>query len=194
MYGPDAYLGEAGKRQAEQIGDRIAAFGDEFDVAYTSPLERATTTVLLAAQSFLDADKEIFFMPGLADVTAPGWVGRMLDAPEYDGTGFYHSYKTERYDAVVRRVIDTIDTICTMERGTAVTVFSHRDPLLIARHFLEHPSDPVPPIEKLLDMYGDIDPGHAFRVTLDATGQWRETQLLSGSESEGQARRPEAHF
>lgn len=189
-YGPDARLGENGRNQAKQIGERIARRGERIEAIYTSPLDRTTTTAQLVAEGTLTANDPIYVIGGLAEADAPGWIRRMLGAPHNDDVSFYgEPHSRETYPTVVNRVTEAIDTIVTMEQRGCAAVVSHHDPILIARVHLEHPSISVPPIDDLIRVYGEIGPGQAFRVVLDEDMRWVETEHLTGSEGQLPSRR-----
>jgi serine/threonine-protein phosphatase PGAM5 len=64
-------LTEAGRRQAELTGARLAAMGVHFDTLWTSPLTRARETAAVIARSLAGLTPRL--APELAECTPPTW-------------------------------------------------------------------------------------------------------------------------
>jgi probable phosphoglycerate mutase len=74
---PAVSLGEAGRRQAHALADRLA--GERIDAVYTSPLERAReTAVPIAARIGLEARVS----DAMAEIDFGDWTGRSFDSLE----------------------------------------------------------------------------------------------------------------
>jgi probable phosphomutase (TIGR03848 family) len=128
---PDIHLNEAGQRQAEALGERLAAA--KLRAVYSSPLERAVET----AQAVLKhhPDLELRIEEGLGEVHFGAWTGKRLRklartrlwrvVQGYpSGMRFPQG---ESFHEMQARVVGTLERIAGEHPQSAVAIFSHSD-------------------------------------------------------------------
>lgn len=136
---PGLHLAEAGRRQAEAAGARIARLGG-IAAVYTSPLERARETgAAIARACRLKARLE----PGLNEVQIGRWTGLSLAKvrrkPEWQSvlrhpSGFRFP-DGESFPEMQARVVEALQRLCERHPDQTIVAVSHGDPIKAAVAF-----------------------------------------------------------
>jgi probable phosphomutase (TIGR03848 family) len=128
---PDIHLNETGQRQAEALGERLAAA--KLRAVYSSPLERAVET----AQAVLKhhPDLELRIEEGLGEVHFGAWTGKRLrklartrlwQVVQGYPSGMRFP-KGESFHEMQARVVGTLERIAGEHPQGTVAIFSHSD-------------------------------------------------------------------
>jgi probable phosphomutase (TIGR03848 family) len=128
---PDIHLNETGQRQAEALGERLAAA--KLRAVYSSPLERAVET----AQAVLKRhpDLELRIEEGLGEVHFGAWTGKRLrklartrlwQVVQGYPSGMRFP-KGESFHEMQARVVGTLERIAGEHPQGTVAIFSHSD-------------------------------------------------------------------
>jgi len=143
---PGLHLAEAGRRQAEAAGARIARLGGVVAV-YTSPLERARETGAAIARACRVAAR---VEPGLNELQIGRWTGlsmaQVRRKPAW-GTMLRHPSGFrfpggESFPEMQARVVSALARLCERHPAETVVAVSHGDPLKAAvAHALGVPLD-----------------------------------------------------
>ena len=132
---PGIPLSDEGRRQAEHLGERLAAL--PVAVVYASPIERTTQTAqAVAAHHGL----EVRSLPGVLEADYGEWTGRKLT--ELATTDLWKVVQRapsraafpegESLAAMQARVVAALDRVVADHVGTLVVVVSHADPIKAA--------------------------------------------------------------
>ncbi len=143
---PAVHLNEEGRRQAQALGERLAAF--KLQAVYSSPLERAVET----AQAILSHHPklELQIEPDLGEVRYGQWEGQRIRklARTRLWQVIQHVPSAARFPqgeslrAVQFRVVNVLETIAARHPQGQVAVVSHADVLKVAiAHYAGIPLD-----------------------------------------------------
>jgi probable phosphomutase (TIGR03848 family) len=137
LYGrsQDVHLSEEGRRQADQLGERVAALRPS--ALYTSPIGRcAETAERIAAACRLEARE----LEGLAEIDYGRWTGRSFAS--LARTRLWRRVHRvpssvrfpdgETLAEAQRRIVDALETIVERHPQGLVAVVSHGDPIAMA--------------------------------------------------------------
>lgn len=143
---PAVYLNEEGRRQAQALGERLAAL--KLQAIYSSPLERAVETAqaILAHHSHLELQIE----PDLGEVRYGKWEGQRIR--KLARTRLWqvvqrtpsvaHFPEGESIRTVQFRVVNALEAIATRHPQGQVAIVSHADVLKVAiAHYAGIPLD-----------------------------------------------------
>lgn len=140
------HLSDAGRRQAEAVAERLAAWSTPRDgkdahpriaAIYASPLERTRETAAPIAKSLgLDVQAH----RGLLECDFGEWTGaelkQLFKRPEWATVQRYPSGFRfpggESFTSMQARIADTLAEIAARHRGEAVVAVSHADPIKAA--------------------------------------------------------------
>jgi probable phosphoglycerate mutase len=132
---PGIDLSEAGRRQADALGERFAAL--PVSAVYASPIERTTQTAqAIATRHGLDVQA----LPGVLEADYGEWTGQQLsDLAKTDlwkvvqRTPSRASFPGgESLSAMQARMIAALDAVVVDHAGALVVVVSHADPIKAA--------------------------------------------------------------
>ncbi|MCA0296325.1 MAG: histidine phosphatase family protein [Actinobacteria bacterium] len=135
---PGLHLSDVGRREAEQVAERLS--GLPLAAVYTSPLERARETAEpTAAATGLTPVEE----PGLLECDTGEWTGLSLAslARRAEWRAVHASPSTFRFPGgesfaeLEARTVAALDRIRTAHPGKVVACFSHADPIQAALTF-----------------------------------------------------------
>jgi probable phosphoglycerate mutase len=133
---PGLHLSDAGRRQAETVGDRIAGLGD-VDAVYASPLERARETAAPIAKA---TGNRVRTMASLHECDFGEWTGKNLSVlrkkkewsqVQRNPSGFRFP-KGESFAEMQVRITGALAEQRSRHPGKRVVAVSHADPIKAA--------------------------------------------------------------
>ena len=123
----DVSLNDAGRRQAEEVRERLAAKGVHFDVVYTSPLIRAVETARIIAGDTKQVTDE-----RLIEMDYGPYEGMDLNHPAPEVMRFFRDFTNtpapegmEPLAEVVSRLGDFLEDISKEAAGKTILVSTH---------------------------------------------------------------------
>ena len=133
---PGLHLAEAGQRQAERAGERVAEL-KRVDAIYTSPLERARETAAPIAKA---TGLKPVVDRGLLECDFGDWTGQELKAlmklPEWRtvqrAPSTFRFPNGESFTEMQVRIVSTLDRLRARHHGGTIVCVSHADPIKAA--------------------------------------------------------------
>ena len=133
---PGLHLSDAGRQQAETVGERIAGLG-EVEAVYASPLERARETAAPIAKA---TGNRVRTMAGLHECDFGEWTGKNLSVlrkkkewaqVQRNPSGFRFP-RGESFSEMQVRITDALAELRARHPGKRVVAVSHADPIKAA--------------------------------------------------------------
>jgi probable phosphomutase (TIGR03848 family) len=128
------HLSDEGRREAEAVAERVAAFGDRVAAVYASPLERTRET---AAPIAAAVGAPVTIERGLLEADFGEWTGsklaRLRKLPEWRTVQHRPSVFAfpggESFAAMQLRIWDAVRRLASAHPGRVVVAVSHADPI-----------------------------------------------------------------
>jgi probable phosphomutase (TIGR03848 family) len=133
---PGLHLSDEGRKQAESVGQRLAAL-PKLDAIYASPLERARETAAPLARL---TKQKVTIHKGLLECDFGEWTGRelkeLMKLPQWSTVQRYPSGfrfpEGESFAEMQTRMASTIQRLCERHPGGVIVAVSHADPIKAA--------------------------------------------------------------
>jgi probable phosphoglycerate mutase len=174
---PGVHLNEAGRREAEQLAEYLAAV--ELAAIYASPRERARETAAPAARRH---GLEVHVNAALDEIDFGDWTGRsfsdLRNDPEWpvwvDRRSTARVPNGEAIEGVQRRIVTEMERLRSQHPSDTVALFTHGDVIKAAlAHFMRVSLDDL---ERF-----DIAPAS---VSIIAAGvDWAQVKLVNGADA-----------
>jgi len=160
LYGPDVPLSDKGRRQIQELSQRIVREASKLEKIYTSPFSRAVETAEILT-SRLQLSQPVR-MPEFQDINPGSMVGKLLDDVIQ---GRLQEYG-ETHEEVSERMMRGLKRVLYQDTGRSVGIVSHGDSIRVLLFRLVHQTETLPPIDELIKT-DYLDKGEAWRLLVD---------------------------
>lgn len=184
LYGSNFNLkiNDIGRKQIQEVAERIKRLGFKIGKIYSSPLSRAQESAKIIAKEF--RIEKIITKQGLTDTDIPALADKPLAIrSEIFKTGTdaydekYVKMGNESRDQIVKRMKDTFNSIVKENKGKTAIIVSHGDPLQFLLYVLTNPDKKVPSMNILA---GESYPtkGSATKLVLDENAKLIDREVI----------------